>query len=455
MVSVFENSEGLIYYRKEIKMKFSDFKKSVDDGLKATLTEDESSERVKNLEAILNIVNTINRSLILEDVLQLVLKNAIRLTNSERGFIVLQNPNNELEFKLGLNSENETLSKQSFEISTTVVEDVFLNGQSIFIEGAQSDATYDPTRSILKLDLQTILCSPLITNGKKIGVIYVDSKHLHKIKVREITGTFEILAGQAATAIRNAQLYDGQLNAFNALQEANAQLIQAERKVLKSGIDAEIGQSLQGLVHLALLETESLMRIIEKSHFDFKTQKENVDDLLFDRLKLKSKVAADSIRNIQKYAQVLLETSIMDLNKDNGDLNRVIQSVIKYLSPLKKFLAITFKTELNQLPMCNFDSEQIQHLLVHLITNSADAKKDATITVKSYKKDDWIFVEIEDDGPGFPEKLRVNPSDAFNLSKNGYGLFLCKSIIDKHKGEIKILPGKNGAAVHFAIPIVH
>ncbi len=436
-------------------MKFSDFKKSVDDGLKATLTEDESSERVKNLEAILNIVNTINRSLILEDVLQLVLKNAIRLTNSERGFIVLQNPNNELEFKLGLNSENETLSKQSFEISTTVVEDVFLNGQSIFIEGAQSDATYDPTRSILKLDLQTILCSPLITNGKKIGVIYVDSKHLHKIKVREITGTFEILAGQAATAIRNAQLYDGQLNAYNALQEANAQLIQAERKVLKSGIDAEIGQSLQGLVHLALLETESLMRIIEKSQYEFKTQKENVDDLLFDRLKLKSKVAADSIRNIQKYAQVLLETSIMDLNKDNGDLNRVIQSVIKYLSPLKKFLSITFKTELNQLPLCNFDSEQIQHLLVHLITNSADAKKDATIIVKSYKKDDRIFVEIEDDGPGFPEKLRVNPSDAFNLSKNGYGLFLCKSIIDKHKGEIKILPGKNGAAVYFAIPIVH
>ena len=386
-------------------MKFSEFKKNIDDRVKNVINEDESFERLKNLEVILNIVNTINRSLILDDVLELVLKNAIRLTNSERGFIVLQNNLGDLEFKLGLNDQNENLHKELFEVSNTVVEDVFRNGQSAFIEGAQSDAAYDPSRSILKLDLQTIVCSPLITDGKKIGVIYVDSKHLHKIKVREITGTFEILAGQAATAIRNAQLYDGQINAYNALQEANAQLIQAERKVLKSGIDSEIGQALQGLVHLALLETESLLRTIEKSQSEYESNSQ-LDDLLFDRLKLKSKVAADSIRNIQKYAQVLLETSVTDLNKYNNDLNRTIQSVIKYLSPLKKFSSVTFKTELNPLPLCDFDPEQIQHLLVHLITNAVDAHKDATITIRSFAANKSNSVEIQDDGPGFRKGLK-------------------------------------------------
>jgi len=433
-------------------MKFSEFKKGIDDRVKNVIDEDESSERLKNLEVILNIVNTINRSLILEDVLELVLKNAIRLTNSERGFIVLQNNSGDLEFKLGLNDHNENLPKQLFEVSNTVVEDVFHNGQSAFIEGAQSDAAYDPSRSILKLDLQTILCSPLITDGKKIGVIYVDSKHLHKIKVREITGTFEILAGQAATAIRNAQLYDGQINAYNALQEANAQLIQAERKVLKSGIDSEIGQALQGLVHLALLETESLLRTIEKSQAEFDSNSQ-LDDLLFDRLKLKSKVAADSIRNIQKYAQVLLETSVTDLNKDNNDLNRTIQSVIKYLSPLKKFGSVTFKTELNPLPLCDFDPEQIQHLLVHLITNAVDAHKNATITIRSFVTGKKNCVEIKDDGPGFPERVKANPSIVFNLSNGGYGLFLCKNIMDKHRGEIKILNSDKGALIHFSLPV--
>ena len=433
-------------------MKFSEFKKNIDEGIKNVIADSESSERMKSLEAILNIVQTINRSLILDDVLELVLKNAIGLTHSERGFIVLQNASRELEYKLGLNNKNDNLPKTLFEVSTTVVEDVFKNGQSIFLEGAQSDTAFDTTKSILKLDLQTILCSPLIANGKKIGVIYVDSKHLHKIKVREITGTFEILAGQAATAIRNAQLYDNQINAYNALQEANTQLIQAERRVLKSGIDAEIGQALQGLVHLALLETESLLRTIEKSQNEFESG-QDVDDLLFDRLKLKSKVAADSIRNIQKYAQVLLETSVTDLNKDNNDLNRMIQSVIKYLSPLKKFSTATFKTELNTIPLCDFDPEQIQHLLVHLFTNSVNAKKDAIIKIKSYLKENKNCIEIQDDGPGFPEQYKNNPAAIFNLTNGGYGLFLCKNIIDKHRGEINILPSDKGALIYFSLPV--
>jgi hypothetical protein len=72
-------------------MKFSEFKKNIDGGIKSSLDNDLTSEKAKNLEVILNIINSINRSLILEDVLELVLKNAIRLTNSERGFIVLKN----------------------------------------------------------------------------------------------------------------------------------------------------------------------------------------------------------------------------------------------------------------------------------------------------------------------------------------------------------------------------
>jgi len=428
-------------------MKFSEFKENIDAGLKATLGNDETSERVKNLEAILNILNTINRSLILDDVLELVLKNAIRLTNSERGFIVLKNDEDELEYKLGLDFEKNELPEESFNISNTVVDDVFLTGQSIFLEGAQSDTNYDPSKSILRLDLQTILCSPLITDGKKIGVIYVDSKHLQKIKVREITGTFEILAGQAAAAIRNAQLYNGQVAANNALQEANAHLIQAERKTLKSSIDAEIGQSLQGLVHLALLENESLMRVIEKSQKEYGSNSNGNNTLVLDRLKLKSKVAIDSIRNIQKYGQVLLETSLLNLNKDSGDINRTIQSVIKYLSPIKKFYAVIFNTELNNLPNCNFDSEQIQHLLVHLFTNAAEAKRDATISIQSDFEKEKITLEIKDDGPGFPSKILKDPFGSAMDRKGSYGLYLCKSIVDRHNGTMELENFKEGGAL--------
>lgn len=434
-------------------MKFSDIKKSIDEKLeKSSSLSSESNDKVKNLEVILDIVNSINKSLILEDVLELVLKNAIKLTNSDRGFIVLKG-SEKLEYKLGLDANNNPLPESLFHVSNTVVEDVFFHGQSKFIEGAQSDTNYDPTKSILKLELQTILCSPLITDDKKIGVIYVDSKHLHKIKAREITDTFEILAGQAATAIRNAQLYDGQISAYNALQEANAQLIRAERRALKASIDSEIGQSLQGLVHLALLETESMLRTIEKTQKDYENKLKEQDSILFDRLKLKSKVAIDSIRNIQKYAQVLMETSIMNLNKDSGDLNRTIHSVIKYISPMKKFYSVTFKTDFKKLPLCNYDSEQIQHLLVNLFTNSAEAKKDATILIKTYNEANKNIIEVEDNGPGFQEGKVKTFSDLLNLKQGSYGLVLIKNIIDQHNGEINLLERPVGVAIQFSLPV--
>lgn len=435
-------------------VKFTELKKSIDENLdKSSALNDESIERVKNLELILNIVKSINRSLILDDVLELVLKNAITITNSDRGFIVLKNQSGNLEYKLGLDSNGSPLPESLFNVSNTVVEDVFYHGQSRFIEGAQSDTNYDSSKSILRLELQTILCSPLITDDKKIGVIYVDSKHLHKIKAREITDTFEILAGQAATAIRNAQLYHGQISAYNALQEANTQLIRAERKALKSSIDTEIGQSLQGLVHIALLETESLVRTIEKTQRDSEGELKDHDLILFDRLKLKSKVAIDSIRSIQKYAHVLMETSIMNLNKDSGDLSRTIHSVIKYISPMKKFHSVKFKTDFKKLPLCNYDSEQIQHLLVHLFTNSAEARKDATIMIRTYSDNNKVVVEVEDDGPGFPRDKVKSFTDLLTLKGGSYGLFLSKSIIDQHNGDINIVEKSQGACIQFSLPV--
>lgn len=432
-------------------MKLSEFKKLVDSKDEAVLVKDQSISKVKNLEVILDIVNTINQTLILEDVLELVLKNSIELTNSERGFIVLIDPNGDLEYKLGLDAEGHKLPKEYFSVSTSVVKDVFTTGQSKFIEGAHSDTNFDPSRSILRLELETILCSPLITENKKIGVVYVDSKHLHKIKISEITNTFEILAGQAATAIRNAQLYVNQVNAYNALDEANKQLIQVERKALKASIDSEIGAELQGLVHLALLETESSMRVVENSQKELENNEAASGNL--DTILLKLKVAADSITKIQKYAQALLETSIMDLNKDSGDLNKTIQSVVKYISPIKTFSKITFKTEFNNLPFFKYDSEQIQQLLVHFFTNTAEVKPDATIDIQTYAEKDKVFVVYSDDGPGISKNIAHLVFNPPSSEKPGYGLFLCKSIVDRHNGEIKVLDINTGTKILFSLPL--
>ncbi len=143
----------------------------------------------------------------------------------------------------------------------------------------------------------------------------------------------------------------------------------------------------------------------------------------------------------------------MNLNKDSGDLNRTVQSVIKYISPMKRFHLVTFKTQLNTIPICSYDSEQIQHLLVHLFTNSVEAKKDVTIEITSKSVNNKIILVIEDNGPGIPDEIKKDIFKSFTPKKNSYGLFLCKSIVDRHNGEIKLLETDNGTAIEITIPV--
>ena len=68
-------------------MKFSEFKKQIDSLEKPSLLKGDSSEKQRNLELILDVVDKINKTLVIDDVLQLVVKNAISITSSDRGFI--------------------------------------------------------------------------------------------------------------------------------------------------------------------------------------------------------------------------------------------------------------------------------------------------------------------------------------------------------------------------------
>ena len=64
-----------------------------------------------------------------------------------------------------------------------------------------------------------------------------------------------------------------------------------------------------------------------------------------------------------------------------------------------------------------------------------------------------MTVEIEDNGPGFPVDQVGSFSDIMSLRSGNYGLFQCKSIIDRHNGEIELLQKPNGAAIKFSLPV--
>ncbi|MBI3364268.1 MAG: GAF domain-containing protein [Ignavibacteriae bacterium] len=95
--------------------------------------------RAQDLEMVLSITRKINTSLVLSDVLSLVLDHAIRITRAERGFIMLADSTGALQYMNGLDREGKVIHPESFQISSSVLEDVFRTGESMCVEDALHD----------------------------------------------------------------------------------------------------------------------------------------------------------------------------------------------------------------------------------------------------------------------------------------------------------------------------
>ncbi len=430
-------------------MKFQELIKEYqnDNGAKPGTEKFSVPGQYKDFEQLLNVLKNINRSLILDDVIVLVLDNAIRIARAERGFLLLADDKNELHIVMARDSHNTTLQTDQYTISDSIVADVYKTGESICVEHAQHDKLYDSRSSILSLSLETILCSALIARGENIGVVYVDSKHIQPVNRNEIINLFEILVGQAAIALKNAQLYKTVTKAYNDLQTANDMLLKMDRLAIKGEIAAEVSHELKNLFHVTLLQFESLelsfMRITQEAALG------------------KIKDAHNSVRRIELFARGLIDNASMKVNKTLGSVNTTITETVRLLQPLRKFRGAHIETLLDgDVPPFSFDVQQMQHLLLNLLNNAVEAFDEAKIMITTqYIADrNEIYILLDDNGPGidrdivekiFREKVTTKTDG------HGYGLSICKKIVDNHYGNIEIrsTPGQ-GTLFSLRIPVV-
>ncbi len=406
------------------------------------ISQDDSSN---NLDIILNIVNTINKTLIIDDVLELVLKNAISLTGTERGFIVLKNEEGILEFTLGLSATEGKIKKNEFSVSKSVVDDVFITGESKFIESAQSDSKNRKSKSIFTLDLQTILCSPLITSGKKIGVIYVDSKHLHKIKIKEITNMFEILAGQAATAIRNAQLYNTQITTNKSLEESNRLLLVAKEEAeksdrLKSEFLAQISHEIRTPIHILMSYSSLIQEEIEgKMDNDMKSS--------FNAIERAGKRIIRTTELILNMSEI--QTGTYEYNESEFDVYDSILLIIfnEYAEKVNKSINFSIKNNSDK-SIVVADKYSVHQIFTQIIDNAINYTEKGEVSVSvSTTKENKTQILVADTGIGISDDYFPSLFVPFTQEEQGYtrkfdgnglGLALVKKYCELNHAEISV-----------------
>ncbi len=97
--------------------------KSIDQILKSRpnlATEKSNTAEIANYKTLLEIAAAVNSTLVTDDILQIVMKRAIELLKAERGFLMLLDDANQLQFRTVYNLCKEELMQEDFKYSGTV-----------------------------------------------------------------------------------------------------------------------------------------------------------------------------------------------------------------------------------------------------------------------------------------------------------------------------------------------
>lgn len=168
-----------------------------------TVVEEERSK----LLALADTAQAVNSSLELDEVLQLVMDTIVRLTEAERGFLMLRDAQGEMVTRVARNWEQESLNPNEFAVSRTIIQRVIDSGEPVLTTNAQEDPRFGGHESIVAYNLRSILCVPLKAKADLIGVIYADNRIRAGIFNEAERELLVVFANQAAVAIENARLF--------------------------------------------------------------------------------------------------------------------------------------------------------------------------------------------------------------------------------------------------------
>ena len=115
------------------------------------------------------------------------------------------------------------------------------------------------------------------------------------------------------------------------------------------------------------------------------------------------------------------------------------------------------------LPNIEANGSELNQVWTNIIDNAADALEgQGEITIRTRQDEEWVVIEIEDDGPGIPAEIQSRIFEPFFTTKppgqgTGLGLDISYNIVvHKHRGDIKVFsePGKTCFEVRLPLTAV-
>ncbi len=158
-------------------------------------------------------------------------------------------------------------------------------------------------------------------------------------------------------------------------------------------------------------------------------------------------------RLVQTVQQRLALTRGKACRPEPTDLNELVRSVTDLMAPVlaAKGIACRVTTD-GALPKVRVDGNQIQQLLLNLVTNAVDAMPaGGSLGVDTGVAGSAVLLRVADSGPGILPEAHEQIFAPFFTTKEqgkgvGLGLTICRQIVEAHRGTIEVADTPGGGS---------
>jgi 3',5'-cyclic-nucleotide phosphodiesterase len=112
-------------------------------------------------------------------------------------------------------------------ISTTIINEVLKNKNSLLLMDAMSDSRFESQESIVDLSLKSVMCAPLLFGDQVLGFIQIDTREGSSIFSQEDLQVLTGISSQVAIALKNSQLFEEIELLFEGFVRASVRAIEA------------------------------------------------------------------------------------------------------------------------------------------------------------------------------------------------------------------------------------
>ena len=165
----------------------------------------------KNMELINRVSRLLMQSSDINDVLSKILESILNLlTRIDRGVIILTDDKTGKVLDVIIRSRKGA-NKSVRLYSRTVVNRVMREKKAIMMRDTRDETKVEASSSMQIMNVQSVMCVPLVSKSRVRGVIYVDSVSApHGFRTEDLS-LLTALSSPAAIAIENAALYSDYL----------------------------------------------------------------------------------------------------------------------------------------------------------------------------------------------------------------------------------------------------